>query len=76
MARNKVGVPFDAPLQYVGVCSRGIDFLRDQVNTQAVPDASGNVYTDCTTTANGYTPSSIPLESVAGMNNGDSLQEK
>jgi hypothetical protein len=52
----------------VGAGAPGIDFLRDQVNAAAGPDASGNVDIDGLAVANGANPSGIPLESVAGTN--------
>lgn len=43
----------------------GVDDLRDQVDVQVTPDASGNIDIDGATVSNGANPSSIPLETVA-----------
>lgn len=52
----------------IGAGAPGIDFLRDQVDAQAEPDASGNVDIDGVVVANAANPSGIPVESVAGTN--------
>jgi hypothetical protein len=52
----------------IGAGGSGIDFLRDQIDTQSGPDGSGNVDIDGLVVANGVNPSTIPLESVAGTN--------
>jgi len=46
----------------------GVDFLRDQVNTQIAPDASGNIDINGAVVANAANPSGIPLETVASTN--------
>ena len=46
----------------------GVDFLRDQVNAQIDPDASGNIDIDGAAVANAANPSGIPVETVAGTN--------
>jgi len=46
----------------------GVDFLRDQVNTQIAPDASGNIDVDGAAVANAANPSGLPLETVDSTN--------
>jgi len=45
----------------------GVDDLRDQVDVQVTPDASGNIDIDGNAVNNGTNPSGIPLETVADV---------
>lgn len=49
----------------IGGAGPGVDDLRDQVNVQVTPDASGNIDIDGAVVNNAANPSGIPLETVA-----------